>query len=127
MSTAVTPTAEQAAALSQLPKDVPIVMINLLAFKRPDGARSYARYAGAVQEHLERVKARVLYVGEQRQMVIGDDARTWWDSIIVVEYPSLDAFFAMVSEPEYQAVHGDREAGLERAELVATVHGLPQQ
>ena len=127
MSDAVTPTAEQAAALSQLPKDVPIVMINLLAFKRPDGARSYARYAGEVQAHLERVKARVLYIGEQRQMVIGGDAHAWWDSIIVVEYPSIDAFFAMVSDPDYQATHEHREAGLERAELIATVHGLPQQ
>ena len=127
MSTAVTPSADQVAALSQLPKDVPIVMINLLAFARPDGARSYARYAGEVQAHLERVKARVLFIGEQRQMVIGNDARAWWDSIIVVEYPSISAFFAMVSDPEYLAVHEHREAGLERAELIATVGGLPLQ
>lgn len=127
MSSAVTPTAEQAAALSRLPKDVPIVMINLLAFKRPDGAGSYARYGGEVQPHLERVKARVLYIGEQRQMVIGDDARAWWDSIVVVEYPSIGAFFEMVSDTAYQAVHRHREAGLECAELIATVHGRPQQ
>jgi uncharacterized protein (DUF1330 family) len=127
VSGAVTPTAEQAAALSQLPKDIPIVMINLLAFKRPDGARSYERYAGEVQPHLERAKARVLYIGEQRQMVVGDDAHAWWDSVIVVEYPSIDAFFEMVSDTAYQAVHRFREAGLERAELIATVHGLPQQ
>jgi uncharacterized protein (DUF1330 family) len=124
VSSAVTPTAEQAAALSQLPKEVPVVMINLLEFKRPDGARSYGRYASDVLDHLQRVQARVLYVGEQRQMVIGAGERPWWDSIIVIEYPSIDAFFAMVSDPDYQAVHEHREAGLERAELIATVHGL---
>jgi uncharacterized protein (DUF1330 family) len=121
----VTPSAEQAAALAQLPKDVPIVMINLLAFKQPDGERSYARYAADVQVHLQRVRARVLYLGEQRQMVVGADRRAWWDSIIVVEYPSIDAFFAMVADSDYQSVHGHREAGLERAELIATVHGMP--
>jgi uncharacterized protein (DUF1330 family) len=121
---AVTPSAEQVAALSELPKDIPVVMINLLEFKRPDGARSYARYAGEVQAHLERAQARVLYVGQQRQMVIGHGEQAWWDSIIVVEYPSVDAFLAMVSDPDYQATHGHREAGLQRAELIATVHGL---
>jgi uncharacterized protein (DUF1330 family) len=127
VSSAVTPSADQASALAQLPKDVPIVMVNLLAFKRPGGAASYARYAADVQAHLERVKGRALYVGEQRQMVIGGDARAWWDSIIVVEYPSIDTFFAMVSDPDYQAIHGHRESGLERAELIATTHGLPQE
>jgi uncharacterized protein (DUF1330 family) len=121
---AVTPTQEQIAALSQLPKHVPIVMVNLLEFKQPDGAHSYARYAGEVQAHLERAQARVLYIGEQRQVVIGADAQAWWDSIVVVQYPSIDAFLAMVSDPDYQAVHGHREAGLERAELIATVPGL---
>jgi uncharacterized protein (DUF1330 family) len=124
VNSVVTPSAEQVAALSQLPKDVPIVMINLLEFKRPDGARNYARYAGEVRVHLERVQGRVLYVGQQQQMVIGRGEQAWWDSIIAVEYPSVDAFLAMVSDPDYEAVHGHREAGLQRAELIATVHGL---
>ena len=121
---AVEPTAEQLQALSALPADQPVVMINLLAFKSDGGRESYARYATEVVPHLERVGGRPLYGGSQQALVIGDGSRTWWDTIIVVEYPSPGAFFEMVSDPDYQAIHAHREQGLERAELIATAAGL---
>jgi uncharacterized protein (DUF1330 family) len=77
-----------------------------------------------VQPHLARVGAEVVYGGPQQQMVIGDADRAWWDLIVVVRYPSPQAFMAMVADPEYQAVHEHRAAALERAELIATTPGM---
>jgi uncharacterized protein (DUF1330 family) len=121
---AVEPTQAQVEALQKLPADQPVVMINLLAFKPDGGRESYERYAAEVVPHLQRVGGRPLYGGSQRALVVGDGDRTWWDTVIVVEYPSPGAFFEMVSDPGYLAVHAHREQGLERAELIATAAGF---
>jgi uncharacterized protein (DUF1330 family) len=120
---ALEPTTEQIAAFAQLPEGEPVVMVNLLQFKADGGAESYGRYAAAVQEHLDRAGARVLYVGAGRQVVIGAEQEPWWDAIALVEYPSPQAFLAMVADPAYQAVHVHRADGLSRTELVATAGG----
>lgn len=120
----VDPTAEQVARLSEFPADTPVVMINLLGFKPDGGAESYARYAAEVQPHLDRVGARLVYGGRAHQMVIGEQADPWWDVVLAVEYPSVQAFVSMVSDPGYQAIHVHRENALERAELIATAPGM---
>ena len=120
----VDPTAEQLARLAEFPADTPVVMINLLGFKPDGGSESYARYAAEVQPHLQRVGGRLLYGGGAQQMVIGEQADPWWDAVLAVEYPSVQAFISMVSDPDYQAIHVHRENALERAELIATAHGM---
>ena len=47
----------------------------------------------------QRVGAQVLYVGAALQLVIGDGERPWWDAIVVVQYPSVQAFLEMVGDP----------------------------
>jgi uncharacterized protein (DUF1330 family) len=120
MSQAIVPSREQSALLAELPPEQPVVMINLLQFKQPDGASHYARYAREVTPHLDAVGARALYAGNARACVIGEDARPWWDVILIVEYPSPQAFTSMVTSEAYAEVHVHREAALERAELIAT-------
>lgn len=117
---AIEPRREQLTRLADLGDAGPVVMINLLEFRRPDGAQRYARYGARVQFHLERVGASVVYSGDGLQQVVGDGVDPWWHAIIVVRYPSIEAFLAMVQDPEYQAVHVDRAEALERAELIAT-------
>jgi uncharacterized protein (DUF1330 family) len=117
------PTAEQLAAISSLPAGEPVVMINLLAFKASGGAESYGRYAQAVVPHLQRVGGEALYAGAANLQVVGEGERPWWDTIIVVRYPSPEAFLAMVADADYQAIHLHRAEGLERAELIATSPG----
>lgn len=119
----IEPTAEQVARLVQTPDNGPVVMINLLAFKAPDGARSYQRYADEVQPCLERIGAKVLYYGVAQTLVVGEGEQPWWDVTVVVEYPSVSAFLAMTGTPEYQAIHIYRAQALERAELIATTPG----
>jgi uncharacterized protein (DUF1330 family) len=114
------PTKEQIAALAARPADVPVVMINLLQFRKPDGAERYLEYGAAVAPHLERVGGQMLYAGGAPASVIGDD-EPWWDAVIVVQYPSPAAFLDMIFSDDYQQnAHPLREQALERGDLIAT-------
>ena len=119
MSTILGPTAEQVAALSSRPADAPVIMVNLLKFKT-GGLASYERYGWEAAPHLERVGATVRYAGTAPGFVIGDGERPWWDAILIVEYPTPQAFIDMVTTPEYAKVHEHRAAALERGDLIAT-------
>lgn len=114
------PTPEQFAALAARPADAPVVMVNLLKFKPEGGLQSYSQYGEEVAPHLERVGARLRYAGGAPSVVIGDGERPWWDAILIVEYPTPQAFIDMVSTQEYAKVHEHRAAGLDRGDLIAT-------
>ncbi len=120
MSTSLEPTAEQFKALAARPADAPVVMVNLLQFKSSGGLESYQRYGREVAPHLQRVGATVRYAGMAPAYVIGDGDKPWWDAILVVEYPTPQAFIDMVTTQEYAKIHEHRAAGLERGDLIAT-------
>jgi len=120
MSTTSGPTAEQLTALTSRPADAPVLMVNLLKFETTGGLESYQRYAREVAPHLERVGATLRYAGTAPGVVIGDGERPWWDAILVVEYPTPQAFIDMVTTPDYANVHQHRAAALERGDLIAT-------
>jgi uncharacterized protein (DUF1330 family) len=109
-------------AFANLPADAPVVMINLLKFHEDGGREHYAQYAREVAPHLQRVGANVRYGGTTPVNIIGDGERPWWDAILVVEYPSPQAFTDMVTDPGYQQVHQHRAAALQQGDLVATSH-----
>jgi len=113
-------TPEQFAALAARPADAPVVMVNLLKFKTQGGLDSYQRYGREVAPHLERVGAAVRYAGTAPAVIIGEGERPWWDAILIVEYPTPQAFIDMVTTPEYAKVHEHRAAALERGDLIAT-------
>lgn len=114
------PTAEQFAALAARPADAPVVMVNLLKFKPEGGLESYLQYGQEVVPLLERVGATLRYAGGSPSVVIGEGERPWWDVILIVEYPTPQAFIDMVTTQEYAKVHEHRAAGLERGDLIAT-------
>ena len=124
MADQVVPTTNPRDLLAGLAADQPVVMINLLHFKQPDGAEHYGHYARGVVGHLEAVGGRVLYSGNAERSLIGDAERPWWDVILVVEYPTPAAFLKMIVDPDYLEVHKHREAALDRAELIATSRWL---
>lgn len=126
MTDEIVPSGEQAQALAGLPADRPVVMLNLLRYRQPDGEEHYRQYAAGVIPHLQRVGARPLYGADALATLVGEGAKPWWDAVLLVEYPSPEAFREMVTDPEYLKVHEHREAALERAELHATsVWGPP--
>lgn len=114
------PTAEQLAALAARPPDLPVVMVNLLTFKQDGGRQRYLQYAEEVVPHLQRVGATVHYAGSTPTTVIGDGEQPGWDAILIVEYPSPQAFLNMIGDPEYLKVHEHRAAALEHGDLIAT-------
>jgi uncharacterized protein (DUF1330 family) len=120
MSASLEPTPEQIQALAARPADEPVVMINLLQFRADGGRQSYLRYMQEVIPHLQRVGGTVRYAGESPAVVIGEGGKPWWDTIIVVEYPSPAAFLDMVTNEEYLTVHEYRVGSLDRGDLIAT-------
>jgi uncharacterized protein (DUF1330 family) len=121
------PTTEQIQALVDSPLETPVVMLNLLKFaEQADGSAaatesgrdSYARYGERMRSMLEQAGARVLWQGRPDSVVIGGDTDDW-DAVILVEYPSRDAFLDMTSSPRYREVSKDRSAALVDSRLIA--------
>ncbi|HWF53871.1 MAG TPA: DUF1330 domain-containing protein [Solirubrobacteraceae bacterium] len=131
----IEPTPEQVQALISAEHEGPVVMINLLRFKDHadgvdaadgiSGEEAYQqRYGPGVLPHLERVGGRVLLAARAEQSVIGP-ADGEWDLVLAVEYPSRAAFVAMITDPEYLAVHAHRSAALADSRLIACSAALP--
>jgi uncharacterized protein (DUF1330 family) len=121
------PTKEQIETLVNSELETPVVMLNLLKFAErtggdgngaQSGRNSYARYGDRVRSMLEKVGGRVLWQGQADSVVIGGEADDW-DAVILVEYPSRQAFLEMTSSPKYQEVSKDRTAGLADSRLIA--------
>lgn len=108
----------------RLGEDVPVVMLNLLAF-RPDGGRErYEEYGAAVTPLLEKAGGRVVFAGVPAAALLGEDS---WDLVALVEYPSRQAFLDMVGSEAYQAIAHLRTEALTRGELhpMDEAPGLP--
>lgn len=116
----MTTPADIPSTLNDFPSDQPILMVNLLKFKQPGGLDSYLQYGAGVAPLLERAGAQVRYGGSTPAVVLGEDAKPWWDVMLIVEYPTPAAFVEMVTSEEYAAVHVHRAEALERGELIAT-------
>lgn len=97
----------------------PVVMLNLLRYAGEQGRASYARYAAAITPFLEGVGGAVLYAGDVSTTLVAPEGHEW-DAVLVVRYPSRDAFLKMVFDPAYQEITELRTQGLEAAVLEAT-------
>jgi uncharacterized protein (DUF1330 family) len=92
----------------------PVVMLNLLAFE-PDGGRErYEEYGAAVAPLLERAGGRIVFLGAPAPALLGEES---WDLVILVEYPTRQAFLEMVASPEYLAIGHLRTEALAKGEL----------
>ena len=113
----IDPTTDQANAFAGTAgQSEPVVMLNLLRF-RDGGADSYAVYATAVADHLERVGAQLLWAGACDEALIGPEAREW-DAAAIVRYPSRGAFLEMVADPSYREIAAHRSAALADSRLI---------
>jgi uncharacterized protein (DUF1330 family) len=122
----IEPTEEQIKEVMARP-DAPVVMVNLLRYKRDAegnkvGAKSYETYSQLVTPMLETVGARPIWGGGVDSILIADHGSEW-DSVLLVEYPSPSAFLQMVTSEEYLAIHHHRVEALEAAGLIATTPG----
>ena len=97
----------------------PVVMLNLLRFKE-DGRQGYEEYARRIQPFLEKVSAEIQFVGDLSTVLVAPDSHRW-DAILIVRYPSRQAFSSMVADPGYQEITHLRTEALEEAVLQATI------
>jgi uncharacterized protein (DUF1330 family) len=97
----------------------PVVMLNLLRFKE-EGRSSYEEYARRIGPFLEKVGADILFVGDLSTVLVAPDDHDW-DSMLIVRYPSRQAFSSMVADPNYQEITHLRTEALEEAVLQATI------
>jgi len=98
----------------------PVVMLNLLKFKPDGGAQRYGRYASQVEKMVTDRGGKTVYAGLAGELLTGSEE---WDAVLLVRYPSRQAFLDMIKSAEYQKAHKDREAALERAVLYETRPG----
>jgi uncharacterized protein (DUF1330 family) len=97
----------------------PVTMLNLLKFK-PDGGRaSYAEYSTAILPFLEKVGGTVVHYAETGTPLVAPPTHDW-DAILLVRYPSRQAFSAMVADPGYQQITHLRTQALDAAVLQPT-------
>ena len=131
------PSSAQLEALNERAGDPsPITMLNLLRYRAEadyaghpeaspcDGKTAYARYAEQAVACVESFGGRVVFGGAAHATAIGpDDER--WDDVLLVEYPSTQAFLDMASSERYQAFAYHREAAIEDSRLVLITAGKP--
>lgn len=120
------PTAKQLQELiNNYPKDQPVVMINILRYKAETGngdetgEMAYARYGQNVLPFMKKVNARLLWRGTVKNTVIGSPEEEP-HVVLLVEYPSIQNFIKMTTDPAYLKVAEDRTLGLEYGGLLAS-------
>ena len=112
----VDPTPEQVSRLVKEDNGGPVVMLNLLRYKPDGGRESYEAYGAKALPFLQEAGAEILFAGEAASPLIGEESANW-DTVILVRYPSVQAFLDMVTSEDYQAITHLRTEGLDRAEL----------
>jgi uncharacterized protein (DUF1330 family) len=98
----------------------PVVMLNLLRFVE-GGRASYEEYVRHLSEgFLAKYGGEVRYAGDGSTALVAEDGQAW-DAVLIVQYPSREAFSRMVADPNYQQVTGLRTRALSEAVLQATI------
>ena len=129
--TYIDPSPANFAKFKALPRDEPIHMLNLLLYRDaaayPDGhehagkgwsgRRAYEEYGKTSGPIFREVGGEIVWRGAFQTMVTGPEAREWHDGF-VAQYPTAAAFFAMITNPEYQKAVVNRTAALMDSRLV---------
>lgn len=104
----------------------PIQMLNLIRLREvadyPDGRpatgrSAYAEYSRISADPAQALGMRIVWRGSFEMMMVGppDEA---WDICFVAEYPSVEAFVALMRHPDYREAMTHRQAGVLDSRLV---------
>mgnify|MGYP002622015087 CR=1 FL=1 len=122
----VDPEREQFEAFKALPRDRPIMMLNLLRFREhaayedgrtASGAEAYAAYGRDSAPVFRRVGGEIVWRGMPEVTLIGP-ADEHWDLAFVARYPTAGAFLEMVTDPAYREAVRHRQAAVLDSRLV---------
>ena len=118
------PLPEQIHQLMLYPKETPIVMVNILRFKKKieklnkTGKEIYSEYYEKAKVFIAKSGAKLIWKGAVASTVIGDSTNQP-DLIFLVEYPTADHFLNIVSNPAYQKIAESRNIAIEYGGLIA--------
>ncbi|MEU3255120.1 DUF1330 domain-containing protein [Streptomyces sp. NPDC006997] len=115
---AVDPTGAALAQLAAADPGEPVVMLNLLRFA-PGGRALYAEYSRQAAEFLKRYGGELLYAGDGHPPLVAEAGQDW-DAVLLVRYPSREAFSRMVADPGYREITELRTRALTEAVLQPT-------
>ncbi|GAA1106334.1 DUF1330 domain-containing protein [Nocardiopsis metallicus] len=122
---AVDPTGPDLARMLNEGPDGPFVMLNLLRFA-PGGRASYQEYSRRAGRLLGKYGAELLYAGDGATPLVAEEGQDW-DAVLLVRYPSREAFSRMVADPEYQEITHLRSQALSEAVLQPTDPWVPRR
>ena len=129
----VDPTREDFARFRELRRDGPLHMLNLLRFREvaayddgtvATGAEAYRNYARESGPIFARLGGRQVWVGKPEFTLIGPGDELW-DLAFIAEYPSLDAFVAMLRDDDYRKAVRHRQAAVADSRLIRLQPAMP--
>ena len=126
MSQHVDPERQQFEAFKKLPRDKPIMMLNLLRFRDKaayddgrdvSGADAYNTYGEQSGPIFARVGGEIIWRGKPEITLIGPSDEDW-DLAFIARYPTAGRFLEMVTDPDYRIAVKHRQAAVRDSRLV---------
>ena len=115
-------------AFKVLPRDEPVMMLNLVRFREraryadgreATGAEAYAAYGRESAPVFRRVGGEIVWRGKPEVVLIGP-ADEHWDVAFIARYPTAGAFLEMVTDPVYREAVKHRQAAVLDSRLIRT-------
>lgn len=91
-----------------------VYMLNALWFKADGGAETYAQYLAGASPVVARLGGELMNQFKPVEALQGDFDP---DLTFVIRWPSIEAFQALIADPEYQAIAHLRGEAIEKAVL----------
>jgi uncharacterized protein (DUF1330 family) len=126
MSNSIDPTRQQFDMFKNLPRDTPIMMMNLIRLRDeaqyPDGrnasgVQAYKSYGEESGPIFKRVGGEIIWRGEPECLVIGPLEEAW-DIAFIARYPNTCAFLDMITDAVYKQVVFHRQAAVLDSRLI---------
>lgn len=127
MSEHIDPTREQFDAFKDLPRDTPILMLNLIRYRdvadygdgssEVSGAEAYRRYGKETGPIFARVGGSIVWRGRPEIVLTGPTDEVW-DAAFIARYPHAGAFFEMVTDADYREAVKHRTAAVATSRLI---------
>ena len=126
MTDYVNPEREAFKAFAEMSSDGPVQMLNLIRLNETahyadgtivTGREAYAAYGRESAPIFKGVGGSIIWSGSYDMTLIGPSDEQW-DIAFIAQYPSSDAFVAMVKNEEYQEAVRHRTAAVKTSRLI---------
>lgn len=94
--------------LKALAQQEPVVMLNLMRFREASldgdgsGWDAYLRYSAVTVPMIKARGGTLLWTGNAKAVALGREQDNQWDFVALVHYPTVAAFFDMMTSAEYE-------------------------